>query len=146
MKDFFLVIIIIFFITSCTKSDYPGVEVKINGKTYSFESAVTEKQRQTGLMFRKKLDKNNGMLFIYGKEEYLFFYMKNTFIPLDIAFIDDEFKIIDIQQMEPLDETTIQSKGKARYALEVNRGFFSKAGLNVGDKLDFTSPIPYKVE
>lgn len=83
------------------------------------------------------------MLFVYPNKKYLYFFMKNTFIPLDIAFIDEQHKIIDIQQMEPLDETTIQSKKEAMLALEVNRGFFDRVGLKVGDTLNFVTPIPY---
>jgi uncharacterized membrane protein (UPF0127 family) len=73
----------------------------------------------------------------------MYYYMKNTFIPLDIAFIDDNFKIIDIQTMQPLDETTVASRGKAMYALEANKGFFKRVGLKVGDKLEFETPVPY---
>jgi len=107
--------------------------------------AATADARRKGLMFRKKLDKNGGMLFIYGSKNYLSYYMKNTFIPLDIAFLDETFKILEIRPMEPLDETAIVSKDKVQYALEVNRGFFERVGLKVGDSLDFITPIPYLV-
>ena len=83
------------------------------------------------------------MLFVYGKKTYLSYYMKNTFIPLDIAFIDEQYRIVDIQQMEPLDENSIVSAKKAQFALEVNRGFFERLGLKVSDELEFISPIPF---
>jgi uncharacterized protein len=145
MKKYFLFFLIVLSLFSCNSSAN-NVKIKLNGKIYSFEVAATEKARQTGLMFVKKLDRDGGMLFVYGQKQELYYYMKNTFIPLDIAFIDENLRIIDIQSMEPLDETTIQSKGKAMYALEVNRGFYEKIGVKVGDKLEIISPLSYKVE
>jgi len=115
----------------------------INEKVYKFEIAATQKGRENGLMFRKKLDKNSGMLFIYKYEEYVSFYMKNTYIPLSIAFINKDFEIINIENGEPLDESSIDSMSPAMYVLEVNRGFFERVGLKVGDKLDIISAIPY---
>jgi uncharacterized protein len=94
-------------------------------------------------MFRKKLSSNNGMLFVYKDKRILSFYMKNTLIPLDIAFIDEYFRIINIEEMEPLDETSIISKKEAQFALEVNRGFFEKIGLKEGDIIKFITPIPF---
>jgi uncharacterized protein len=143
MKNIFLLFFLMIFIVSCETNSIPNVEIKINKKIYSFEVAATEKARQKGLMYRKSMGKDKGMLFVYEKKEILYYYMKNTFIPLDIAFIDDEYKIVDIQKMEPLDETTIESKDKAMYALETNRGFFDRVGLKIGDKLEFVTPIPY---
>ncbi|HOV15548.1 MAG TPA: DUF192 domain-containing protein [Spirochaetota bacterium] len=118
----------------------------MNGKIYKIEVAANDKDKSVGLMFRKKLDKNSGMIFVYPKKQYLYFYMKNTFIPLDIAFIDNEYKIVDIQSMQPLDETTVASKSEAMFALEVNRGFFDRIGVRVGDTVDFLDPIPYIAE
>ena len=129
---------------TCYVNSKPTVKIKVDGKVYTFEVAVSNEERQNGLMFRKKLDKNSGMLFTYGSMQQLSFYMKNTYIPLDIAFIDEQFKIIDIQSMQPLDTTSHRSKGLAMYALEVNQGFFDRVGLAVGDTLDFITPIPYK--
>ena len=145
MKKYFLFFIAAILLFSCGSSA-DKVKVKLNGKSYTFSVAATEKTRQTGLMYIKKLDKDGGMLFVYGQKQELYYYMKNTYIPLDIAFIDDELKIIDIQSMEPLDETTIQSKGKAMYALEVNRGFYERIGVKVGDKIEFITPVSYKAE
>ena len=83
------------------------------------------------------------MLFVYNNKNILNFYMKNTLIPLDIAYIDDNRKITEIREMQPLDETTITSQNEVQYALEVNRGFFKRVGLKVGDKLNFVTPVPY---
>ena len=66
-----------------------------------------------------------------------------TIIPLDIAFLDEFFRIINIEKMYPLDETSINSKKAAQFALEVNRGFFNNVGLKEGDIINFISPIPF---
>lgn len=127
-------------------SKLPKVKIELDKKIYTFEIAATPEARRKGLMYRKKLNKNGGMLFVYGSKNYLSYYMKNTFIPLDIAFLDETFKILEIRPMEPLDETAIVSKDKVQYALEVNRGFFKRVELKEGDRLDFVTPIPYIVE
>ena len=142
VKKIFLILIQIFIFVSCTGKTTP-IRIMINDKEYKFEVAATEKSREVGLMFRKKLDKDSGMLFIYKYERLMAFYMKNTYIPLSIAFINKNFEIINIENGEPLDESNIESIGPAMYVLEVNRGFFERVGLKVGDKLDIVSAIPY---
>lgn len=117
-------------------------EIQIRDRSYSVEVAATPQARAKGLMFRKSLEENTGMLFVYPAEEYRCFYMKNTFIPIDIAFINRELQIVDIRQMQPLDETPICSRQKARYALEVNRGFFTRHGIQVGDPVRFAGAAP----
>jgi uncharacterized membrane protein (UPF0127 family) len=94
-------------------------------------------------MFRKHLPENTGMLFVFSYEDYRYFYMKNTLIPLDIAFFDSQMKIVSIKQMEPLDETTVPSDKKAMYALEMNKGFFEKEKINVGDSAKLLTSIKY---
>ncbi len=125
------------------RSDKQTVQAKLNNKTYTFELALTHKQKMTGLMHRRQLAKNGGMLFVYSYPRMLDFYMKNTLIPLDLAYIDGERKIISIEAMEPLDETSVSSPQKAMYVLEVNRGFFEKNNIKIGDAIEFLSPIPY---
>lgn len=141
-----VVIILLALLSVNCGSDKKYVKAKINKKIYKFELALTEDEKGLGLMFRKKLDPNGGMLFVYSYMTIMDFYMKNTLIPLDIAFIDGDFKIIDIQSMNPLDETTVRSKKRCMYALEVNRGFFDRVGVKEGDKIDFITPIPYVTE
>ncbi|HMA66390.1 MAG TPA: DUF192 domain-containing protein [Desulfosalsimonadaceae bacterium] len=119
-----------------------SVKLAIGERVYAVELAATPEARKKGLMYRKELAEDSGMLFVYPEEDYRFFYMKNTFIPLSIAFINKDMKIIDIRRMKPLEETPIRSAGKARYALEVNRGFFQRRGVSVGDTLEFAGPVP----
>ncbi len=89
-----------------------------------------------GLMYRTALAENRGMLFIFEGEQKLSFWMKNTLIPLSIAFIGSEGRIVDIQDMKPLDDDppSYVSARPAQYALEVNQGFFEERGVEVGDR------------
>ncbi len=105
----------------------------INDHKVYVEIARTEQEKARGLMFRQKLGENEGMLFVFEQEELLSFWMKNTFLPLSIAFIDRQGKIIDIQDMEPFSLNTHRSAKPAQYALEVNKGWFGKNGIKVGD-------------
>jgi len=121
----------------CAESNAKTIKANIDDKIYTFEVADTGAERSQGLMFRKKLDKDSGMFFVFDRVDYVKFHMANTSIPLDIAFIDSDFTILEIQEMQPLNAKPILSKAKARYALEVNRGFFAKVGLKVGDRIEF---------
>jgi uncharacterized membrane protein (UPF0127 family) len=99
------------------------------------ELARTETERNTGLMYRTELEDGKGMLFIFERDEVLSFWMKNTFIPLSIAYISYDGTIIDIRNMYPLDISSVHSSRSVRYALEVPQGWFAKAGINAGDKV-----------
>jgi uncharacterized membrane protein (UPF0127 family) len=100
------------------------------------EIADTENARQKGLMYRMSLAENSGMLFIFEKDKRLSFWMKNTYIPLDIAFIDSSGVITDIMQMKPLDISVFyNSSTEVRYALEVNQWWFQKHGIKPGSKI-----------
>lgn len=103
------------------------------------EIAHTEEQRRTGLMNRKSLGSNEGMLFVFEKSNYQSFWMKNTYIPLDIAFIDDEKTVINISKnVTPLNETlTYRSSKPALYVIETNANWFEKNDIKAGDKLEF---------
>ncbi len=99
------------------------------------EVAMNDESRQKGLMFRKNLPENNGMLFVFKKEQQLHFWMKNTFIPLSIAYISKNGIINEIHHMQPLDTTvTYPSQYPARYALETNQGWFQKMKITKGNK------------
>jgi uncharacterized membrane protein (UPF0127 family) len=102
------------------------------------ELARTETQRQTGLMYRKALADGKGMLFIFNRDEVLSFWMKDTLIPLSIAFITYDGRILEIRDMYPGDLRSIQSSRSVRYALEVPRGWFARAGVSAGDRLDLS--------
>ena len=116
----------------------------IGGKTIKVEVARTEKEQERGLMFRERMGKDEGMLFVYEREERLSFWMKNTRLPLSIAFIDKGGRIVDIQDMEPFSLDTHTSAYPARYALEMNRGWFAREGIKVGDLMKIPPTVHRK--
>ena len=95
-------------------------------------------EQSRGLMYRTALAEDWGMLFVYPDEEERSFWMRNTLIPLSIAFMDSQGRIVDIQEMKPLDDDPPHyvSSEPAQYALEVNQGFFEERGVEVGDRAD----------
>jgi uncharacterized membrane protein (UPF0127 family) len=97
------------------------------------EIARTEEERSTGLMHRKKLPDGEGMIFVFDRDQQLSFWMKNTVIPLSIAFISSEGKITEIKDMQPLDLNSVNSARSVRYALETPQGWFGRAGVSAGD-------------
>src|SRR5215203_1946053 len=103
------------------------------------EIADTPGERHTGLMGRSALAEEAGMLFVFEQELILWFWMKDTLIPLSIAYIDAEGRIVDIQDMQPLDETDHPSAEPAQYALEVNQGFFEGRGIVIGGMVELPS-------
>jgi uncharacterized membrane protein (UPF0127 family) len=116
----------------------------IKGKTIKVEAARTEKEKEKGLMFRERMGKDEGMLFVYDREEMLSFWMKNTRLPLSIAFIDKDGKIVDIQDLEPFSPEMHISAYPAQYALEMNRGWFAREGIKVGDLVKIPSTVHRK--
>ncbi len=110
-------------------------KIQVGPATLWVEMALTLEAQVRGLMHRDHLPWDEGMLFVYEKPQHLSFWMKDTTIPLDIAFISAEGVILEIHSMEPLSERTYRSRAPALYALEVNRGWFRKNGVKVGDRI-----------
>jgi uncharacterized protein len=109
------------------------VRLQIGTETLIAEVAETPEQAQTGLMFRKTLPDNQGMIFVFDPPKQANFWMKNTWVPLSIAFIDSSGKILEIRSMKPLDETPVQSASdQVAFALETNAGWFGRHGLQPG--------------
>lgn len=111
--------------------------IDVAGHTVRVEIADEADERQRGLMYRESLPEDQGMLFVYEDERDLSFWMRNTQLPLDIAFLDREGRIVDIQQLEPFDENSITTRSPAMYALEMNRGWFEEHGVEIGDRVRF---------
>ena len=136
----FIYLIFNFFLISFYTFSNEKIEVSIYNKniTFNVEVAKTIEERRTGLMYRKKLLNNDGMLFIFPHEKIIQLWMKNTYIPLDVIFISDNKVIVDIKKnMEKLSETIVKSKVKSRYALEFNAGLINKLDIEIGDKVLF---------
>ena len=100
------------------------------------EIASTPAQRAQGLMYRKKISDGEAMLFIFDRDEMLSFWMKNTLVPLSIAYISNDGRILEIYDMEPENLNPVKSSRSVRYALEVPQGWFGRAGIGIGDRLD----------
>lgn len=101
------------------------------------EMAVTPRQRQVGLMFRESMPEDRGMLFIFEEEEHQAFWMKNTYIPLDMVFIDSTGRVVHVHEnAKPEDETVIHSQKPAMAVLEVNAGMAKPLGLVPGSQID----------
>ena len=107
----------------------------------SVEVARTEAQRARGLMGRERLGPDWGMLFVYDHEETLRFWMKNTKIPLSIAFLDDGLVVRDIQDMAPFDLTPHVSQAPVRYALEMEQGWFARRNVVPGTVAKFSPEL-----
>ena len=102
------------------------------------EVADTDALRMQGLMFRKDLGKNEGMIFLFPADSHTAFWMHNTYIPLDILFINKDHQIVDIaENAQPLSDDLIQPLHSYRYTLEVNGGFSKAHKIQVGDRVEF---------
>jgi uncharacterized membrane protein (UPF0127 family) len=114
------------------------IAIEIQGTSASVtvrvELAVTEDEVRTGLMHRESLPEDRGMLFIFDPPSHTGFWMRNTLIPLDIAYIDADGTIKEIVHGEPLNETVLRPTLPYWYVLEVNGGWFERQGLGVGDR------------
>ena len=114
----------------------PTVELNIKGHRLVAEVAATEATRTTGLMHRFSLQPDHGMLFVFKEPGPQAFWMKNTYVPLSIAFIGGDGRIINIEDMVPQTDKTHPSRGPALYALEVKKGWFADRNIAPGDRIE----------
>jgi uncharacterized membrane protein (UPF0127 family) len=108
-------------------------ELEVGQARLQVEIAKDSKTRQLGLMFRKELPANRGMLFTFERPEIQCLWMKDTYIPLTAAFLDEAGKIVDLIDLEPHSLQTRCAKAPASYAIEVNQGWFRDNGIGEGD-------------
>jgi uncharacterized membrane protein (UPF0127 family) len=111
------------------------VDLRAGMHTIKAELAVTPEQQMVGMMFRKEMNGNEGMLFVNDEKSSRCFWMKNTLVPLTIAFIGDDGAIVNLADMQPLDERSHCAKAPVRFALEMRQGWFDKRGIKAGFKL-----------
>lgn len=114
----------------------------IKGHTVRAEVANTPDSRRLGLMFREQMPENTGMVFVYEAEGRHAMWMKNTLIPLSVAFIDRHGRIINIEDMEPQTEDAHAARAEAAYSLEVNQGWFKRRGIKAGDRVVGLDRLP----
>lgn len=114
---------------------YKQVDFSFNQETLHTEVACTNKEREIGLMNRSSLPSDHGMIFLFNQEKTQAFWMKDTLIPLSIAFVDRHWNIVDIQEMNANDETPVYSKQPAMYVIEANKNWFFNHQIKVGTKI-----------
>lgn len=134
MKKSIALLAVLVNLLSCGKG-LETVDIQVGDKVVTVEIADTEETRAKGLMNRKSLDADHGMLFVFREERKLSFWMKNTLIPLSIAYISKSGEIKEIYHMDPLDETSVSSTRSVMYALEMNQGWFEANGIAAGDRI-----------
>lgn len=114
----------------------PTIPLRVGDTSLQVEVADDDAERSKGLMHRDGLATDHGMLFVYRDLQERGFWMRNTRIPLSIAFADDQGRIVHIADMAPFDQTTTRSQRPAMYAIEMDQGWFSQHGVMVGSKVD----------
>lgn len=126
----------------CNGESRPELPVLVvGGHQVRTEVVATSSGRARGLMYRRELAEDHGMLFVYRHAKRLSFYMRNTLIPLSIAYLREDGTINDLHDMKRLDETPIPSEGEVKYALEMNQGWFERHGVKPGDPVAIPESI-----
>lgn len=131
------------FIFLCLFSTLYGEQIRLGKAVLTVEVAKSHEARSKGLMGRTELPEGTGMLFIYEEEQRLVFWMKDTLIPLSVAFFNEDKEIINILDMDPpagVPLVKYRSTAPALYALEVPQGWFEKHGIDRGAKFSFLDP------
>lgn len=112
-------------------------DLSVGGKEFSAQVAITDSEKSRGLMFRDFLKENGGMVFVYGSQQRASFWMKNTRIPLDIAFFTADGTLTEVKKLYPNNlDPVASSRGDIAYCIEMNSGWFSKNGVYPPAKLD----------
>jgi uncharacterized membrane protein (UPF0127 family) len=130
------------FVCLSAQAAMPLVELNIGKHALTAEVANNDPDRMQGLMHRRMLPENRGMLFVFPNIAQHGMWMMNTYIPLSVAFIDDKGVIINIEDMQPHTRDPHNAKQPVRYALEMNLGWFRKRGIGPGAKLEGLDKLP----
>ena len=125
-----------------TRAQLPTIELNAGVYLIRAEVAYTWETRARGLMFRESLGPNQGMLFVFPQVERHCMWMKNTPLPLSVAFLDQEGKIVSISDMAPHTEDSHCATGPARFALEMAKGWFNSKGIRAGARLGGLEKAP----
>ena len=120
--------------------------IQVGPRTVEVEVANTPDLIARGLMGRRSLAPDEGMLLVYRVEQILAFWMKDTPLPLDLAFLDRDGRVLEIVSMEPMSRRRHVSKERAKFALEMNRGWFAANGVKVGDAVRIPAPVAASAE
>jgi uncharacterized membrane protein (UPF0127 family) len=120
----------------------PEIALTVNGHKLTAEVAHTDPARMQGLMHRRILPEDRGMLFVFPDTARHAMWMMNTYIPLSVAFLDERGAIINIEDMKPQTQDTHPAAKPAKYALEVNLGWFKRHGIKPGAKIEGIEQAP----
>lgn len=120
----------------------PEIALKVNGHKLTAEVAHTDPARMQGLMHRRILPEDRGMLFVFPDTARHAMWMMNTYIPLSVAFLDERGAIINIEDMKPQTQDTHPAAKPAKYALEMNLGWFKRHGAKPGAKIEGIEQAP----
>lgn len=128
-------------LSGCAAEALPTEQITVGGVDLTVEIADEPAERQKGLMERDSLPEDHGMLFVFPADQEMSFWMKNTTIPLSIAYIASDGRILEIHDLTPLSEVPVRSSRSARYALEVNQGMFEAWGVEEGDRIELPAAL-----
>ena len=134
--------ILLTFLSVSASAEIPTIHLKVSGHTLSAEVAYKKESRIRGLMYRSFMDKNSGMLFVFPETTRHSMWMINTYIPLSIAFLDKNGIILNIIDMSPHTRTKHTAASEAKYALEMNLGWFSAKNIKAGKKITGLEKAP----
>jgi uncharacterized membrane protein (UPF0127 family) len=115
------------------ESGLPTTRIALGRESFNLEIAYRPEDQETGLMHRRSMANDHGMIFVFPAERDLTFWMKDTLIPLDIIYLDRGGRVVSVKHMKPLDKTGVPSEGPAMYAIELNAGAAARAGVKAGD-------------
>ena len=124
------------------QSAMPAMELTAGFHRIEAEVAANDQNRQVGLMNRRSMAQQRGMLFVFPQANTHCMWMRNTLLPLSVAFLDEEGNIINIEDMQPQTESNHCARRPARYALEMNLGWFAQRGLKPGTRLNGIEKAP----
>jgi uncharacterized protein len=128
--------LLFWFALAAAQAETAPRELRLAGQTLTVEIAAAPDTMARGLMHREHLPDDHGMLFIWPADQVVAMWMKNTLIPLSVAFIGSDFRVLNIADMEPHSRQVHPSHGPARYALELNQGWFARHGVEAGSRID----------
>lgn len=117
------------------QAQMPHIELIAGFHRIEAEVAADQQNRMQGLMNRRRMAANQGMLFVFAQADRHCMWMRNTFLPLSVAFLDDQGRILNIEDMQPQTETNHCAAAPARFALEMNLGWFAGKGLKAGQRI-----------
>lgn len=133
-------------VVSAVAAELPTIPLRIKGHQLIAEVADTTPLRTTGLMHRFSLKPDHGMLFVFRESQPQAFWMKNTFVALSIAYIDDKGRIVNIEDMAPQTENNHPSNGPVLYALEMKKGWFRERAIEAGTVVEGLNKAPQAKE